>query len=130
MAENDWAMNPAQSRTADNIAEKASDAKNAVAGMARGAMDTLNAGRSGAAKGLEAVASGLQEHADVLPGGESVREFARKGADHVTETADYVRGTDLRAMMADVESVVKKNPGPALLIAAGLGFVIGRAVRS
>jgi len=30
--------------------------------------------------------------------------------------------------MADVETMVKNNPGPALLIAATFGFVLGRAL--
>jgi hypothetical protein len=31
-------------------------------------------------------------------------------------------------MMADVETAVKNNPGPALLIAAAFGFLLGRAL--
>jgi ElaB/YqjD/DUF883 family membrane-anchored ribosome-binding protein len=31
-------------------------------------------------------------------------------------------------MMADIESVVKKNPGPALVVAAAFGFLLGRAL--
>ena len=30
-------------------------------------------------------------------------------------------------MMADVETLVKKNPGPALMAAAVVGFLVGRA---
>ena len=30
--------------------------------------------------------------------------------------------------MADVETVVKNNPGPALLVAAVCGFMLGRAL--
>jgi hypothetical protein len=33
-------------------------------------------------------------------------------------------------MMADVETVVRRNPGPSLLVAGALGFLIGRAFRS
>lgn len=131
MSENDWTSNnPTQSQPGDSLSGKAQEAKDKVSGMVRGAINTMDAGRSGAARGLDAVASGLQEHADVLPGGKSVREFASAAADQVTQTADYVRGTDLRAMMSDVEGVVKKNPGPALLMAVGLGFIVGRALRS
>ena len=131
MSENEWTgNNPTLSQAGDRLSEKASEAKDKVSGMVRGAISSMDAGRSGAAKGLDAVASGLQEHADVLPGGKSVRDFANATADHVAQTADYVRGTDLRAMMSDVEGVVKKNPGPALLMAVGLGFIVGRALRS
>ena len=30
--------------------------------------------------------------------------------------------------MADVESLVKNNPGPALVVAAAFGFLLGRAL--
>jgi hypothetical protein len=32
-------------------------------------------------------------------------------------------------MLSDVEEIVKRNPGPSLLIAVALGFLIGRAFR-
>ena len=31
-------------------------------------------------------------------------------------------------MVEDVETVVKNNPGPALLVAAAFGFLLGRAM--
>jgi ElaB/YqjD/DUF883 family membrane-anchored ribosome-binding protein len=33
-------------------------------------------------------------------------------------------------MMGDVETLVKNNPGPALLVAAAIGFLVGRAFSS
>jgi hypothetical protein len=33
-------------------------------------------------------------------------------------------------MMADMEAVGKRNPGPSLLIAAAVGFLVGRAMRN
>jgi hypothetical protein len=33
-------------------------------------------------------------------------------------------------MMADVETLVKNSPGPALLAAAAIGFLVGRAFSS
>lgn len=41
-------------------------------------------------------------------------------------TADYVRKTDLKSMMAEAQRIVKNNPGPALLTAAVLGFLVAR----
>ena len=34
----------------------------------------------------------------------------------------------MNRMMADVETLVKNNPGLALVIAAAFGFLLGRAV--
>ena len=63
-----------------------------------------------------------------LPGGETVRNFARAAADRLNSGADYVRSHDAKRMMADVEAFVKSNPGPALVVAAVFGFLVGRAL--
>jgi ElaB/YqjD/DUF883 family membrane-anchored ribosome-binding protein len=57
-----------------------------------------------------------------------VSELAHTAADRLNTTADYVRRNDVNRMMADVETLVKNNPGPSLLIAAAFGFLVGRAV--
>jgi ElaB/YqjD/DUF883 family membrane-anchored ribosome-binding protein len=48
-------------------------------------------------------------------------------ADKLSATADYLRENDMNSMINDVQGFVKKNPGPALVVAAGLGFLIARA---
>ena len=55
--------------------------------------------------------------ADSLPGGEKVSELAHAAADKLGATADYVRQHDVSGMAADLERIVRKNPGPALLTA-------------
>ena len=57
-----------------------------------------------------------------------MKEFASAAADRLSTTADYMRTHDAKRMMADVETVVKNNPGPALLIAAAFGFIAGPAL--
>jgi ElaB/YqjD/DUF883 family membrane-anchored ribosome-binding protein len=87
------------------LVDRASDAKNSVSDAA----------------------STVYERAAELPGGQRVKEFASAAAERLSATADYVRDHDAKRMMADVETAVKNNPGPALLIAAAFGFVLGRA---
>ena len=43
-------------------------------------------------------------------------------------TADYVREHDVDRMLKDLETLVKNNPGPALVAAAFVGFLAGRAL--
>jgi ElaB/YqjD/DUF883 family membrane-anchored ribosome-binding protein len=81
-----------------------------------------------AADRLEGVASAVQERVRELPGGQRVKELASAAADRLSTTADYMRTHDAKRMMADMETVVKNNPGPALLVAAVFGFVLGRAL--
>jgi hypothetical protein len=87
---------------------------------------TQNTGPSATAGGLDSAASALHQNAEGLPGGDSVKSAAHTAADALSSTADYVRGNDLKGMLADVKKIVKNNPGPALLTAAVLGFLVAR----
>jgi ElaB/YqjD/DUF883 family membrane-anchored ribosome-binding protein len=100
--------------------------KGKAAEMGQKVADKIDENRGAAASGLESAASALREKADTLPGGERVATAAHATADAVGVAADYVRENDLKAMMADVQKLVKNNPGPALLTAAALGFLIAR----
>jgi len=117
----------AASRVSDKISEAASAAKSAVTDFGRTAAATADENRSAAARGLQTAASTLRQNADSLPGGETVTGLARSAADSLTSTADYVRDHDVNRMMDDLERVVKNNPGPSLLAAAAIGFLVGRA---
>jgi ElaB/YqjD/DUF883 family membrane-anchored ribosome-binding protein len=113
---------------ADSIAERATDAKEKIADLGRTAVDTIDDNRHSAAAGLSAAASTLHEKAESLPGGDRVQDFAHATADRLSSTAKYVREHDMNRMMADVEVLVTRNPGPSLLAAAAVGFLIGHAM--
>src|SRR4030095_12491465 len=100
--------------------------KSKAAEMGQKAADTIDENRGAAASGLDSAASALRDRADALPGGEKVAKAAHATADAVGVAADYVRNNDVRAMVADVQQLVKNNPGVALLTAAALGFLIAR----
>jgi ElaB/YqjD/DUF883 family membrane-anchored ribosome-binding protein len=105
--------------------------REAAAWMTDAAVDTaaaIDAGRATAADGLDTAASALDDRAADLPGGKTVRNVARATADRLSTSADYVRSHDARRMMADLETVVKRNPGPALVVAAAFGFLLARAL--
>jgi ElaB/YqjD/DUF883 family membrane-anchored ribosome-binding protein len=101
--------------------------KGKAAEMGQKVVDKIDERRGAAASGLESAASTLHERADTLPGGERVASAAHTTANAVGAAADYVRANDLKAMMADAQQLVKNNPGPALLIAAALGFLVARS---
>ena len=93
-----------------DVADRASDARDTLSDMARTATKKV------------------EDAVGELPGGQRVKELATVAADRLSTTADYMRTHDARRMMADVETVVKNNPGPALLVAAVCGFMLGRAL--
>ncbi len=117
-----------RSNVGGTLSETASQVKDKVSDIGRKAADTVDDNRASAASGLEKAASALHENAERLPGGERVGDLARATADRLSSTADYVRSHDMNRMMSDVESLVRKNPGPALAAAAFVGFLVGRAM--
>ena len=112
--------------------EMAQRARNAAASMTdaagNAAAAALAESRSTTADGLDTAASAIHERAEELPGGDTVRNFARATANRLNTSADYVRSHDAKRMMADVETFVKSNPGAALVAAAAFGVLLGRAL--
>jgi hypothetical protein len=96
-----------------------------ASGLGQAAADKIDANRGAAAVGLDSAAAALHEKADSLPG-EKIGTAAHVAADAIGSAADYVRENDLQSMIAGVRKLVKNNPGPALLTAAVLGFLIAR----
>jgi hypothetical protein len=105
-----------------------SQAKAKTSELGQEAADVMDKNRGAAAGRLDSAADALHEKADSLPGGERVATAAHKAADVAGSAADYVRDTDLKGMLTDVQRLVKNNPGPALLTAAALGFLIARTL--
>jgi ElaB/YqjD/DUF883 family membrane-anchored ribosome-binding protein len=114
----------------EKLSETAAQVKDKVSDLGRSAANKIDENREAAAGGLKKAASALHENAESLPGGEKVSGLAHAAADKLSSTADYVREHDVSRMMADVERLVKNNPGPSLLAAAVIGFLAGRAFSS
>ncbi len=55
--------------------------------------------------------------------------LAHSTADKLNSSAEYLRNHDFKSMMSDVEQLVKKNPGPSLMVAGVIGFLVGRTLR-
>jgi ElaB/YqjD/DUF883 family membrane-anchored ribosome-binding protein len=127
-------LNNAETDESPTVGEKITDAagqvKQKVSDLGRTASDKIDEHRDATASGLEKASSALHEKAESLPGGDKVSGLAHATADKLGSTADYVREHDVNSMMADVEAFVKKNPGRALLGAAVVGFLVGRAFSS
>ncbi|MCC7125046.1 MAG: hypothetical protein IT178_09365 [Acidobacteria bacterium] len=63
-----------------------------------------------------------------MPGRNAAEHAASAAADAFTDTTNYIREADWETMTADFEQVVRRNPAPSLLVAAALGFLLGRAL--
>jgi hypothetical protein len=98
-----------------------------AAGVGAKAAHTAEQMRATAAAGMDTASSKLHEGADTLRAGGRASSVAHSTADVLSSSADYIREHDLSDMMDDLMGVVKNNPGPALLGAVALGFLVGRA---
>ena len=100
----------------------AAEAKSAAADLGRQASRKMDQVRATAAGGLDTAASAVHT------GGERVAGAAHSAGDALTSGAQYLREHDARDMIDDLMQVVRNNPGPALLGALALGFVVGRSL--
>lgn len=111
----------------DKLSETAANMKDRASDMGQMAADKIDENRDATAEGLEKAAAALHGKADGLPGGEKVSDLAHMTAEKLNSTAEYVREHDVKSMLGDVKSLVRRNPGPSLLAAVAVGFLIGRA---
>jgi len=51
-------------------------------------------------------------------------------ADTLEGTGKYIEDKNLSGMMDDMTGLIKRNPIPAVLIGLGIGFLLGRTLRS
>jgi len=108
----------------EQAGEKAGQAKDAVVDFGRKTLDNIDAQRGTAAVTLDQSASTLHQQADRIAG------VAHATADKLQATADYVRTQDVKAMAEDVQDLVRRYPGPALAVAAAVGFLVARGLRT
>jgi ElaB/YqjD/DUF883 family membrane-anchored ribosome-binding protein len=114
----------------EKLSDTAGQVKDKISDLGRATADKIDENRDAAASGLQHAASALHENAESLPGGEKVSSVAHATAETLSSTADYVRDHDVNRMMADIETLVKNNPGRSLLAAGVIGFLVGRAFSS
>jgi ElaB/YqjD/DUF883 family membrane-anchored ribosome-binding protein len=112
-------------RASDDLSGAAAAAASEAKAAARNLRDKVTAGaeqaRNSAAEGLESASSAMHS------GGERVARAAHRAGDALAHGAAYVRRNEITDMLEDVADLVRDNPGPALVCAAALGFMLGRA---
>ena len=110
----------------NTVREKAGQAKNSLVGALEAGADRLrNRSQSGSPAYAGATTDGsvgVAEQGRLAP-------VADKVAGGMQATADWLRDADLDSMRAGVERQVKDHPGRTLLIAVGLGYLLGKAFR-
>ena len=103
-------------------------AKQKAGEVAERATATADAGLDRAAGGLEGLASTVRERGQTTGGG-ATQQAATKAADALETASGYLREKDTDQLIADLEGLIRRRPVESLLVAAGLGFLVARALR-
>ena len=134
--------------TADSLTDKAKDtlgdAKDKAKSGLAGAKDKATELKATLADKLEAGAEKLRSqqtgtgaYAGATGSGSTgvatengqLGQLTDKLASGMQGTADFLRNADLDQMKSGIETQVRENPGRSLLIAAGVGYLLGKAFR-
>ena len=122
------AASSAGERLADvgtGLRDKAGVARNKLVGALEAGADRLRERGQGSAPLAGASADGSV----AIEGDHRLAQVSDKVAGGMQATADFLRDADLQGMKTGIERQVKEHPGRTLLIAAGLGYILGRAFR-
>jgi hypothetical protein len=116
----------AQERLSDvgsTVRDRAGQAKNSLADALEAGAERLR-GRGGQLAGP----TGYGDSSVTTDSGR-VAELGDRVAGGLQSSADWLREADLDGLRQGVEKQVKENPGRTLLIAVGLGYLLGKAFR-
>jgi hypothetical protein len=122
-------------QTRDKLADVGSNVRDRAGTLKESLADALDSGADklrarGATVGSGGVAlAGETGGTSVATSDGRVAEVSDKVATGMHATADWLREADLDGLKASVERQVKEHPGRTLLIAVGLGYLLGKALR-
>ena len=124
--------------TAHNVADKARDAAHTVADSTRDMASQAGQAASAVGKKAEDWTAAAGHKVESL--GDSVRHQgpnsgvlgkASEGlAEGLESVGGYMSDKNLSGMMGDVTDLIKRNPIPALLLGLGIGYLLGKSLRS
>ena len=122
----------AQDKLADvgsTVRDRAGHMKNSLADVLHSGADKLRQ-RSTAPAGSNAQLAGATDTGSVaVPADNRTAQAANRVAGGMDAAADWLRDADLDSLKVGLERQVKEHPGRTLLIAAGLGYLLGKAFR-
>jgi len=116
---------------ASSAREAAGHVGEALSGAASSAASNLGhraeQATTAAGRGFENLADTVRERG---PSSGMLGGATRAVADTLDSTGRYIEERNLSGMGEDLTNVIKRNPIPAVLIGLGVGFLLGRVLRS
>jgi len=110
---------------ADKVIGTATQKMSDIAGQASSSAD---AGIEKAAGGLDTLAGTIRDKSQSL-GNEQIGSIATAAADRLESGAEMLRGQNTDQLMSELEALVRRKPVESMLVAAGIGFVLSKALR-
>jgi ElaB/YqjD/DUF883 family membrane-anchored ribosome-binding protein len=107
------------------VKEKASNLNTTLADKLEAGANKLRQSAQGGSGSPYAPSTGMGGAA-ALEGDASMGQLGTKAADALQGTANFLREGDLKA---SIEEQVRTNPARTLLVALGVGYVLGKALR-
>lgn len=95
--------------------------------LGRTAGETLDEARHGTAAALENTASSVRTTG--RHGAETIETLSESAAGRLDSTAAYVRSHDVGGMLINLREMIGRHPTGFLVLAVGIGFLAGSAVR-
>ena len=120
----------AQDKLADvgsTVRDRAGNLKNSLADALDTGADKLHQRAQGGVGGRLAGSTGTSGVAIQSDG--RIAEVGDRVASGMHATADWLREADLDGLKTGIERQVRDHPGRSLLIAAGVGYLLGKAFR-
>ena len=98
-----------------------------------GTMAKVDAGIEKAAEGMDKLVGAIRDRGQQMEGGSgpagTVGSVAATAADKLEGASQYLHQTDADRLISDLEALVRREPAKALLVAAGIGFVLAKALK-
>jgi ElaB/YqjD/DUF883 family membrane-anchored ribosome-binding protein len=99
-----------------------------VSSVADQATSSTDAGMAKAASGLDTLAGTIRDKSQSLGGGQ-VESMATAAADRLQSGAEMLRSQNTDQLVSELEALIRRRPVESLLVAAGVGFVLSKALR-
>jgi ElaB/YqjD/DUF883 family membrane-anchored ribosome-binding protein len=116
-----------QEGCAGKLSSTASQLRDNASEMTKRALGEIDEQRENTASVLESAAAKIHAAADAGAG--KISSAMHSAAGGVESAAAFLREHDTRRMISGVERLIRRHPARSLLIAAGVGFLAGRALR-
>jgi ElaB/YqjD/DUF883 family membrane-anchored ribosome-binding protein len=111
----------------DSAKQQAQHAREKAGDMAGQAHDKADAGMDRAAEGLGRAADTLREQGSSREG--KVGNVATSAASALEQGAEKLRTSDTDQLLNELEAMVRRKPVESMLVAAGVGFILSKALR-